>query len=41
MDFLKNRAPFRKKERTNSGEHWVEAEDKDKKAQQRWQKTAK
>ncbi len=36
MDFLKNRAPFWKKERTNSGERWVEAEDKDKKAQQRW-----
>lgn len=37
MDFLKNRAPFWKKERTSTGERWVEAEDKDKKAQQRWQ----
>lgn len=36
MDFLKNRAPFWKKERTNSGQRWVEAEDKDKKAQERW-----
>ena len=36
MDFLKNRAPFWKKERTTSGERWVEAEDKDKKAQARW-----
>lgn len=36
MDFLKNRAPFWKKERTNDGQRWVEAEDKDKKAQERW-----
>lgn len=36
MDFLKNKAPFWKKERTTSGERWVEAEDKDKKAQERW-----
>ncbi len=36
MDFLKNRAPFWKKERTGAGQRWVEAEDKDKKAQLRW-----
>lgn len=36
MDFLKNKAPFWKKERTTSGERWVEAEDKDKKAKERW-----
>lgn len=36
MDYLKNRAPFWKKERTTQGERWVEAEDKDKKADQRW-----
>ena len=36
MDYLKSRAPFWKKERTTSGERWVEAEDKDKKAQARW-----
>jgi molybdopterin synthase catalytic subunit len=38
MDFLKNKAPFWKKEVTNIGERWVEAEDKDVKAQQRWDK---
>ena len=36
MDFLKNRAPFWKKERISSGERWVEAEEKDLKAAQRW-----
>lgn len=36
MDFLKNQAPFWKKERTTEGEKWVEFNDKDKKAQQRW-----
>lgn len=36
MDFLKNNAPFWKKERTQNGERWVEAEIKDKQAQQRW-----
>ncbi|WP_299266408.1 molybdopterin synthase catalytic subunit MoaE [uncultured Psychrosphaera sp.] len=38
MDYLKNDAPFWKKEVTNIGERWVEAEDKDVKAQQRWDK---
>lgn len=36
MDYLKNEAPFWKKELTTSGTRWVEAEDKDKKAKQRW-----
>lgn len=36
MDFLKNRAPFWKKEVTNIGERWVEAEQKDKAAEQKW-----
>jgi molybdopterin synthase catalytic subunit len=36
MDFLKNNAPFWKKERTQDGERWVETEVKDKQAQQRW-----
>jgi len=38
MDYLKNDAPFWKKEVTNIGERWVEAEDKDLKSQQRWNK---
>jgi molybdopterin synthase catalytic subunit len=38
MDYLKNDAPFWKKEVTDIGERWVEAEDKDVKAQQRWDK---
>lgn len=38
MDFLKNRAPFWKKEVTASGERWVEALSKDKKALDKWQK---
>ena len=37
MDFLKNRAPFWKKERTTKGDCWVEMNDKDVKAQARWQ----
>lgn len=36
MDYLKNDAPFWKKEVTNQGERWVEFNDKDKNAQQRW-----
>ena len=36
MDFLKNEAPFWKKENTEQGDTWVEFNDKDKKAQQRW-----
>ena len=37
MDYLKNRAPFWKKELTAQGSHWVEAQEKDAKAAQRWQ----
>ncbi|XQW86455.1 molybdopterin synthase catalytic subunit MoaE [Thalassotalea piscium] len=37
MDYLKNQAPFWKKESTSKGEHWVEFNDKDQKAIKRWQ----
>ena len=36
MDFLKNRAPFWKKEVTEQGEKWVEFNEKDKLAADRW-----
>lgn len=36
MDYLKTRAPFWKKERTEQGERWVEARDADDAAAQRW-----
>ena len=36
MDLLKTRAPFWKKERTPSGDRWVEARESDEKAAQRW-----
>lgn len=36
MDLLKTRAPFWKKERTPSGERWVEARESDEEAAQRW-----
>jgi molybdopterin synthase catalytic subunit len=36
MDYLKNRAPFWKKEVTSDGERWVEALDKDKQALDKW-----
>jgi molybdopterin synthase catalytic subunit len=36
MDYLKTRAPFWKKERTSSGEHWVEARQTDDAAAARW-----
>ena len=37
MDYLKNQAPFWKKELTEKGENWVEFNDKDQQALQRWQ----
>ena len=37
MDFLKTRAPFWKKERTGSGERWVEARTSDDEAAARWE----
>ncbi|MCB2384999.1 molybdopterin synthase catalytic subunit MoaE [Thalassolituus alkanivorans] len=37
MDYLKNRAPFWKKEVTSQGDRWVEALDKDKQALDKWQ----
>jgi molybdopterin synthase catalytic subunit len=36
MDYLKTRAPFWKKERTPSGERWVEARTSDDIAAERW-----
>jgi molybdopterin synthase catalytic subunit len=36
MDYLKNQAPFWKKEITESGDSWVETKDKDKKLFERW-----
>tara|TARA_A100001015_G_scaffold256021_1_gene297846 strand:+ start:888 stop:1373 length:486 start_codon:yes stop_codon:yes gene_type:complete len=36
MDYLKTEAPFWKKEITRSGEHWVEAREKDQAARARW-----
>ena len=40
IDYLKTDAPFWKKERTETGERWVEARDDDAAAQQRWQANA-
>ena len=37
MDFLKTRAPFWKKERTGSGERWVDARASDDEATARWE----
>ena len=36
MDYLKTKAPFWKREKTDSGERWVEARDSDTHAVQRW-----
>lgn len=36
MDYLKNQAPFWKKEVTSNGERWVEAKLSDEDAQSRW-----
>lgn len=37
MDYLKNQAPFWKKEATSQGAHWVEAKLTDAEAQLRWE----
>lgn len=37
MDYLKNQAPFWKKEVTSDGERWVSFNDKDKAALKRWE----
>src|SRR5262245_15708866 len=37
MDYLKTRAPFRKKEQTPKGTRWVEARVSDDEAAQRWE----
>lgn len=39
IDYLKTRAPFWKKERTLSGERWVEARASDQDAAGRWQES--
>lgn len=36
MDYLKTRAPFWKKELTAEGAVWVEAQEKDERARERW-----
>lgn len=36
MDFLKNQAPFWKKETTSHGDTWVDAMEKDKQAMDKW-----
>ena len=37
MDFLKTRAPFWKKEETDTGARWVDVRSSDEEATQRWQ----
>lgn len=37
MDYLKTRAPFWKKSRDQSGDHWVEAKESDREASAKWQ----
>ncbi|MCQ9120811.1 molybdenum cofactor biosynthesis protein MoaE [Rodentibacter pneumotropicus] len=36
MDYLKSKAPFWKKEQTRKGERWIESQDSDKKALEKW-----
>jgi molybdopterin synthase catalytic subunit len=36
MDYLKTRAPFWKKEKTEAGERWVDARESDDRARERW-----
>lgn len=38
MDYLKTRAPFWKKEQTESGSHWLDARESDDTSAQRWSK---
>jgi len=38
MDYLKTRAPFWKKERSQSASAWVDAKDSDQQLAERWQK---
>jgi molybdopterin synthase catalytic subunit len=37
IDYLKTRAPFWKKEKTQNGERWVDARDTDDEAEKKWQ----
>ena len=39
MDYLKTRAPFRKKETGQAGGHWVDAREGDDQAAERWAKS--
>lgn len=39
IDYLKNRAPFWKKEQTAAGERWVESRHSDKQAEARWRQS--
>lgn len=39
MDYLKNRAPFWKREETPDGSTWVDAQDKDQQAMTRWRQS--
>ncbi|MDG1074061.1 MAG: molybdenum cofactor biosynthesis protein MoaE [Methylophilaceae bacterium] len=39
MDYLKNQAPFWKKESTPDGDRWIEAKISDTEAQERWQQS--
>ena len=36
MDYLKSKAPFWKKERTDKGERWIDARTSDKQALEKW-----
>lgn len=36
MDYLKTRAPFWKRERTNQGERWIEGRESDQQAAAKW-----
>ncbi|TCP95380.1 molybdopterin synthase subunit MoaE [Cricetibacter osteomyelitidis] len=36
MDYLKTKAPFWKKEKTDKGERWIESRDSDQKAADKW-----
>jgi molybdopterin synthase catalytic subunit len=37
MDYLKTRAPFWKKEKTDAGDRWVDARESDEKAKEKWE----
>jgi len=39
MDYLKTKAPFWKKEKTDCGSHWIEARNSDNRKVKRWQES--